>query len=158
MPAAIFLAPSLVMSQRAQKSDPALEMVALIVCQCDGDRVFVLANKLIVVATDLMGKGLSCAPNRDAFTIPQDIDCLGSNAVKLREFSVDVGLIHFQVTACGRGYCCPTYRHDYWMQRPMTLLPLGQLRGGSDRARRRFGTRNASPHLSLPARTALSNA
>ena len=47
-----------------------------------------------------MGEGHSCAPHRDAFAIPRDIDRLGWNAVKLRErvldgFAVVVGFDSF---------------------------------------------------------------
>jgi hypothetical protein len=54
-----------------------LEMVAFIVGQCDGDRIFVLAHKLVVVAATLMGEGFSCAPHRDAFAVARNIDRLG---------------------------------------------------------------------------------
>ena len=90
--------------KRGKNSDPALEMIALILGQCDGDGVFALADKFVVVVAGLMGEGHSCALHRDAFAIPRDIDRLGRNAVKLREraldsFAVDVDLIHSQVTA-----------------------------------------------------------
>ena len=83
-------------------------MIALILGQCDGDGVFALADKFVVVVAGLMGEGHSCALHRDAFAIPRDIDRLGWNAVQLREraldgFAVNVSLIYFQVTACGRG-------------------------------------------------------
>ena len=94
--------------KRGQEFRAAHEVAALILGQCDGDRVFAFADKLVVVVAGLMGEGHSCALNPDAFVIPRDIDRLGWNAVKLREraldnFALDVGLIHFLVTACGRG-------------------------------------------------------
>ena len=75
-------------------------MAPLILGQCDGDRVFAFADELVVVGAGLMGEDHSCAPHRDAFAIPHDIDRLGWNAIELREraldgSSVDVGLISF---------------------------------------------------------------
>jgi hypothetical protein len=83
-------------------------VAGLILVQCDGDGVFALADKFVVVVAGLMGERHSCALHRDAFAVTRDIDPLGWNAVKLREraldsFAVDVGLIDSQVTACGRG-------------------------------------------------------
>jgi hypothetical protein len=74
-------------------------MVALVVAQCDGDRIFVFADKLSVFTGSLAGEGPSRAVHRDCFTCPRDMNRLGWNAVKLHKraldgFAVDVGLIH----------------------------------------------------------------
>ena len=74
-------------------------MIALVVGQCDGDRIFVLADKFIVFTGSFAGEGPSRAVHRDRFTGPRDMNRLGWNAVKLRKraldgFAVDVGLIH----------------------------------------------------------------
>ena len=73
-------------------------MIALVVGQCDGDRIFVLADKFIVFTGIFAGEGPSRAVHRDRFTGPRDMNRLGWNAVKLRKraldgFAVDVGLI-----------------------------------------------------------------
>jgi hypothetical protein len=83
-----------------KRSDPTLEMMALVVGQRHGDRIFVLADKLSVFTGSLAGEGPSRALHHNCFTGPRDMNRLGWDAVKLREraldgFVVDVGLIHF---------------------------------------------------------------
>ena len=74
-------------------------MIALLVGRYDGDRIFVLPDKLSGFTGSLAGEGPSRALHRDRFTGPRDMNRPGWNTVKLGEhaldgFAVDVGLIH----------------------------------------------------------------
>jgi hypothetical protein len=85
-----------------------------------------------------MGEDHSCAPHRDAFAIPHDIDRLGWNAIELREraldgSSVDVGLISFSefsgcVTTMIRDRCqtLPAV-YQFLRPRPFSATPLASM-------------------------------
>jgi hypothetical protein len=82
-------------------SDGLLEPVALVVSQRDGDRIFIVANKLIEGTVGLAAERFAGATYRDpfAFAGPRDLDLVGRNAVELcngalYRMVVDVSPVH----------------------------------------------------------------
>jgi hypothetical protein len=80
-----------------------IEPVALVVSQGDGDRIFIVADKLIESTVGLVAERFAGATYRDAFAfpVPRNIDLVGWNAVEICKGAldglvVDVGPVHLE--------------------------------------------------------------